>query len=212
MAVAAARRVRSGPGATQWAALGGAILVLLALTFALGLLMGRQWARHAPPTTAAEPARKAPASPRRSGLTDTAVERAPERQEKLTFYQTLTAPLSAAPVSTPRPEPVARPAPAAPRAAERADPAPPRAEARAAAASPEWTVQVGVFKSAPQAEAVKARLGRGGFDGQITASPGDDGQPRYRVRVGSFKTRDDASRAAERIRADRSLSTFVTAK
>ena len=68
--------------------------------------------------TAAEPARK-PAAPvaRRSGLTDPAPERPP--QEKLTFYQTLTAPMSTVPapakVSVPaKPEP-AKPRPAAER-------------------------------------------------------------------------------------------------
>ncbi|PYO55551.1 MAG: hypothetical protein DMD83_19060 [Candidatus Rokuibacteriota bacterium] len=40
----------------------------------------------------------------------------------------------------------------------------------------------------------------------------EDGQVRYRVRVGAFRTREEAVRTAERVRADRSLPTFVTAK
>ena len=38
-----------------------------------------------------------------------------------------------------------------------------------------------------------------------------DGQVRYRVRVSGLKTRDEALRTAERVRADRSLPTYVTA-
>jgi len=38
----------------------------------------------------------------------------------------------------------------------------------------------------------------------------DDGQARYRVRVGSFKARVEADRVAERLRAERSLATYVT--
>jgi len=47
MASAARRRGGGGPGGAQWMALGGAVLVILGLTFALGLLVGRQWARQA---------------------------------------------------------------------------------------------------------------------------------------------------------------------
>jgi len=40
----------------------------------------------------------------------------------------------------------------------------------------------------------------------------EDGEVRYRVRVGTFRTREEAARMAERVRSDRSLPTFVTAK
>ena len=60
----------AGRAAAQWLALGGAVLVILGLTFALGLLVGRQWARHAAAAVApASPSRRrkprAPPAPRR---------------------------------------------------------------------------------------------------------------------------------------------------
>jgi DedD protein len=220
--VAARQRGRTELGTVQWTALGGAALVVLGLTFALGLLVGRQWARHTSPSVSQESPRKAAATPRRSGLTEAPAERVPDHQEKLTFYQTLTAPLSAVSASgraeTPHsPAPAARVGVDAGRAAERAEPPRAVAESREpvrapAPAAAEWTVQVGVFKGAAQAEALKKKLARGGFDAQVTTATADDGQPRYRVRVGSFRSKDEAARTAERVRADRSLSTFVTAK
>ena len=95
------QRVKGKPGAAQWLLMGGGVILVLVLTFALGIAVGRKWSSHGEhDQTAAEPARK-PAAPvaRRSGLTDPAPERPP--QEKLTFYQTLTAPMS--PVSPPPP-------------------------------------------------------------------------------------------------------------
>src|SRR6266545_3770182 len=47
--VNARSRRSSGPGKGQWIALGIAALVILGLTFTLGLLVGRQWARPLPP-------------------------------------------------------------------------------------------------------------------------------------------------------------------
>jgi len=72
-----------------------AALAILALTFTLGILVGRQWGgRGAPaPPVAVEAAKKAPVVSRRSGLIEAEGERPREMQEKLTFYQTLTAPM-----------------------------------------------------------------------------------------------------------------------
>ena len=58
----ARRRAGGGPGFGQWLVLGGAVVVILGLTFALGLLVGRQLARSslaAAPPSASEAARKA---------------------------------------------------------------------------------------------------------------------------------------------------------
>lgn len=249
MATAGARqRGRAGPGAPQWVALGLAAAIILGLTFTLGMLVGRQWARQTQPAGAGESGRKVAAGPRRGGLTEAGVERAP--QEKLTFYQTLTAPLGAGPPSgkgeaAVKPGLPARTRPNPERASGRTDsPMLPRAtgpeghdrarltsveakapdrrqEARADSpvdagdgqeARVEWTVQVGVFKSLPQAAGVKKQLAERGFEAQVTPMATEDGQVRYRVRVGTFKSREDAARTAERVRSDRSLPTFVTAK
>jgi cell division protein FtsN len=213
-------RARSGSGRFRWIVLGGVVLAFLGLAFALGLLVGKQSARQSP-SLAADASHKSAAAPRRGGLGEAHAERAAARQEKLTFYQTLTAPLS--PVSAPsrpdvapKPEVAAKPRP-------KPDATPDRAQDRVTSRSEtesselrettqEWTVQVGVFKNAQQAERVRRELADSGFPVRLTPTTGDDGQPRYRVRVGAYRTRDEALKTAERVRADRSLPTYVTAK
>ena len=229
----ARQRVKGKPGAVQWLLMGGGVILVLALTFTLGIAVGRKWSPHGEhDQTAAEPARK-PAAPvaRRSGLTDPAPERPP--LEKLTFYQTLTAPMS--PVSppakasvsgkpesgTPRPPaehvssdrlaaamPTSPPKPDKPAAPAERLSAPRAGEARTG----DWVVQVGVFKDRGQAESVRRPLAASGFDAYLTAVSVADGQTHYKVRMGSFKTREEAARMAERVRQERSLTAFITPK
>jgi len=260
MTVGGARQRRNGTmGRPQWIALGVIALVILGLTFTLGTLVGRQWARHSQPTILADPARKAAPTPRRSGLTDVVLDQPPV-QEPLTFYKTLTAPLETPrfpvkpeasttksdaqpkPDAHPRPEPAAKvdtPAkagappktPVVPVKAVAANDRMPRTEDRPQlspasvkvvdqsyrperphGASPEWTVQVGVFGSVDQAVSMKRGLDQKGVDAQVVPTLRGDGQVRYRVRVGTFHSREEALREAERVRSGRSLATFVTAK
>jgi DedD protein len=225
---------RGGQDGPRWLVVGGGAIVVLGLTFALGIAVGRHWAPHRdaePP--AAEAARK-PAVPvgRRSGLIDPTPERPP--QEKLTFYQTLTAPMSDAPaptakVSAPaKPEPV-KPEPAKPRpttdrvSTDRPAATPasaPKPDKPAGTAVPgtgparvgDWAVQVGVFRDREQAESVRRPLAGSGFDAYLIAVTAPDGQTQYKVRMGTFKSREDAARMAERVRQERSLAAFVTPK
>jgi DedD protein len=218
MTAGGVRQRRHGTvGTPQWIALGVSALVILGLTFTLGALAGRQWARHSPPTVVADPARKAAPAPRRSGLTDVALEQPPAVQEKLTFYKTLTAPLETTPsaksdtlAKPPAPSKTQVPPPKG--VAPGSDRILPRAEERPHAASTEWTVQVGVFGSAQQAVGVKKGLDQKGFEAQVAPMNSGDGQVLYRVRVGSFHSREEALREADRVRSERSLPTFVTAK
>jgi cell division protein FtsN len=246
------RRHSSGPGTGQWMALGVAALVILGLTFTLGLLVGRQWARQLPSAAAGEVAKKSVSAARRSGLAEAGIEQPPELGEKLTFYQTLTAPLKsvspagsgerahrpeappkpqAAPVSAPVPAPpldeapptLVGPATTPPRPVAAPDPAPAKPADGGSAvygppASPQtkmpesqgsWTVQVAAFKARAQADRLQRELIAAGFDAFVTAK-GGEGQAQFRVRVGSFKTREDATRAAQRVKAERSLAAFVT--
>jgi cell division protein FtsN len=262
-----------GPGPGQWLALGGAVLVILGLTFALGLLVGRQWARQSASAvvpSVSEAARKAATPPRRGGIAaEVMADRGPESTEKLTFYQTLTEPLNG-PGSGPRPEakpvaiktPVAAPAapaptpislpplaaktapdgktadgktadsrtadgkPARPDSGKSADGGsagaisglPQMKEAVAsvpnagAAATPPWTIQVGAYKSRRQAEDTRQQLAASGLDAYVASVAAQDGHARFRVRVGTYRTREEAATAADRIRAQRSLTTFVTPK
>ena len=256
----ARRRSGGGPGFGQWLVLGCAVVVILGLTFTLGLLVGRQWARGSVASvapSASEAVRKASAAPSRRGgiAAETMADRVPEPTEKLTFYQTLTEPLDtggpprsepkpvtvpvtvkvSAPApepkptaarvsapSAPAPAPVTPPAPPAPPASVSLPPAPgrraatpppvakapaPPAHAHSASA---WTVQVGAFKNRRQAEDTRQRLTAAGLEAYVASVASQDGQPRFRVRVGTYRTREEAAVVAERIRGQRSLTAFVT--
>src|SRR5262249_59208934 len=76
----------------QWIALLGAATVIMGLPFALGILVGRQWGRPASSALAENTPRKTVPPGKRGGLVGSDVD-APSVDQKLTFYQTLTAPL-----------------------------------------------------------------------------------------------------------------------
>jgi DedD protein len=256
MASSTRRRMGSGPGGAQWIALGGAVLVILGLTFALGLLVGRQWARQAATTVVAgvaEPARKPAGAPRRSGIAaETMADRAPESTEKLTFYKTLTEPLDgpgAAPKSEAKPvaikippaTPSTRPPPA-PAATAKPAPAPAtapppslppapgktadggsagamsglphsnNASASAPGLSVPYTIQVGAYKNRRQADDSRQQLASAGLDAYVATLAAQEGVARYRVRIGTYRSREEAAAVAERLRTQRSLTTFVTPK
>jgi cell division protein FtsN len=238
--VAQTRRRTGGPGFGQWIVLGGAVVVILGLTFTLGMLVGRQLARSnlvALGPSPSEAARRGTATPasRRGGIAaETMADRVPESTEKLTFYQTLTEPLGAtgAPrsdpskpvtvkVSTPEPRPAAPPAPPStpapaapslpPAASAPALPPATKAPVAAAPAAPNgWTVQVGAFKNRHQADETRQHLAAAGLDASVVSVSAQDGQPRFRVRVGTYRTREEAVAAAQRLRAQKSLTAFAT--
>lgn len=208
------RNERGGSGFFQRAGLIMAALAILALTFTLGVLVGRQWGGRGAPAPSMEAAKKPTVVARRSGLIEADGERPRELQEKLTFYQTLTAPMgptgssararaaedkSRAGVSAPVPS---APAPAA---------APVSAPAASDAAFASWSVQVGAFRSRQQADGIQKQLSEAGFPVFQSAVAAQDGQLRYRVRVGGARSRDEALRLAERVRARVPVTTFVTA-
>lgn len=71
-----------------------------------------------------------------------------------------------------------------------------------------FVVQVGAFSEAAGAEALATRLRARGFE--VTISPGvAAGQPRWRVRVGPSPTRDEAEKAAARLKREEQLPTWV---
>jgi cell division protein FtsN len=92
-------------------------------------------------------------------------------------------------------------------------PAPPAANLAAspAAASP-WTVQVGAFKNRRQAEDTRQQLVAAGLEAYVASVSAQDGQARFRVRVGTYRSREEAAAVAERIRAQRSVTAFATPK
>ncbi len=211
---------------------GGAAVVCL--VFTLGVVTGRHWVRPSPDAVA-DPSRKA-APAKRSALVEGDVERPRASGEKLTFYQTLTAPLgpgasstkplvagrASAESSAPAARPPVQEAAAsrdsgAAREASASRPTAPAAAAEAAQPAPArsgsggFNVQVGAFKNRQQADAVHRDLRTAGFEAFVTTLGTADGETRFRVRVGPFPSRAEAERTAQRMRAARSLPTYVAA-
>jgi cell division septation protein DedD len=212
-------------GGSRWRPLPVALALLsvLALTFLGGVLVGRQGERGSAPSVARESPRKPPAQGRRA-LSEPATVEPPPVQEKLTFYETLTAPLAAPPA---RPEPprsadrereggaAERPRPELPpRPATKAEPPPASPAPVASEPAPEgerpWTVQVAAFRVPGAAEDAARRLRSAGFDAYVVSGEGADGAPTYRVRVGRYQSRAEAREVAEHLRGGRGLAPFVT--
>ena len=171
-------------------------VVVLGGTFLLGVAAGRRW--PALPFAAPPEAKAAKADKR---------ERTPEPRPTLTFYQELTAPLTAPP-PPPRPgraaargETAARP--------ERGDRAAP-VEA-AAPADTRYTIQVAAYRARAQADTLRERLAAAGHAAYVVEGEGPGGV-RYRVRVGTFQTREAAQEAAARVAREESLTAFVTTR
>jgi cell division septation protein DedD len=241
MSPAARGRGRNGPGRAQWIGLLTASVLILGLTFALGVLVGRQWSRPVGMAASAEAgARKTIPPGKRGGLSSTDVEPVPLVDQKLTFYQTLTAPLgrgsadahtsprhadkakTVAEQVTPKAEPISSPPPpsrsTSPEETLVGKPAPTEAKSRAETARPAaeasglWSVQAGAFKTRAQADGLEKQLRQAGFDAYVTQTSGEDGQVRFRVRVGTFKSKAEAQGIADRMRAERSVAAFVAPK
>jgi cell division protein FtsN len=205
-------RSKSGFGGKQLVFFSLASLVALSLTFALGMLVGRQWARSIPPLAQVEKGKK-PGLTARSGIRDSQAERTGQMREKLTFYQDLSAPLAATPPppSKPAAEPAKRPVKTDVPSSSALEPSssPPPAPSPHPQA---WVVQVGAYRAREPAEEFRRSLSAAGYDAYVTAVSTDDGTVRYRVRVGSFSSRSDAEKTASRLKAERSLNPFVTTK
>ncbi len=195
-------------------------VVVVGLVFTAGVLAGRHWPRLLPSLGNASASRVEPDA-RRSGERG----RAPQPAPVLSFYQDLRAPITAADPLPLKPRPRAarpeapnpetpKPEPARPQMPE---PEPARAVVAARPAAgpvlPErrFTIQVAAFKTRPQAEAMRRGLADGGYDAYVSESESQSGA-RYRVRVGTYPTRDDAQQAAQRLAAERRVPTFITAR
>lgn len=209
-----------------WSSQTASILILLGfvvvvgLVFTAGVLAGRHWPRLLPSLGAASASRVEPDA-RRVGERGRGSPPAPV----LSFYQELRAPITADPLPPkPRPSRLARPETPNPETPKpetsrpptpEADPMPAVVAARPAAgpALPErrFTIQVAAFKTRPQAETMRRALVDGGYDAYVSDSESPSGA-RYRVRVGAYPTRDDAQQVAQRLAAERRVTTFITAR
>jgi cell division septation protein DedD len=208
------RRRSDAPGRIGSTLVAVGCLGVLGLTFGVGFYSGRHWPR--PPLTAADADAGSP------GSTGGAISsRLPARgaPPALTFYEELTAPLT--PPAPPAKVPPRKPAPpAAPgtqavaaerRSVEKAAVPAPRPEERAARVAAEaprrseparagrFTVQIAAYSARASAEALRSSVSASGHEAYIVESDGPPGAPRYRVRVGSYASRDAAIAAASRL-------------
>ena len=199
-----------------------AFCLIVGLMFLLGVLVGREWARSHPPT-AREPERKPSSVARNEPREARREDRTAPIKEKLTFYQTLPAPLNSPPregakkppspqknapekvAQLPKPVPAAKPAEPGIVKASVEEPLPPPG-------SQFWTVQVSAYRSRGLAEELQKSLRSAGYDAYLAQVASEDGKSRYRVRVGGYPTRIEAEKTAERLRTERALSPFVTPK
>jgi cell division septation protein DedD len=195
-------------------------LTLLGTSFGLGVLTGRQWIARAAPVVessraGASPGDASAAGGRGDGVIgrrgrSVASEPAyPQIQEKLTFYQTLPAPLGVekAPVERPsRPDAGAERVPASRPEAKSPEPKPPDKSGPGAGGA--YTVQVAAYRSRAQAEALRDALGEGAYVVEATAESGVT----FRVRLGAYATRAEAEAAAARVRAERAVTAFITVR
>ena len=193
-------------------------LVVLGGTFALGVTAGRRWPNGLPvPDLRAMLAAPAAARGERDasrrhegrGLDKDKSKPPTETPPLLTFYRELTAPLTSPPPAT---RPASKPVRVeVPHPAESADAESPQPERAPAGEQGRFTVQVGAFKVPAPAEALRARLAQSGYDAYV-AEVEIGGATQYRVRVGSFTSREAASEAAARLAGERRLATYVTTR
>lgn len=205
-------RRRRGRGVSTLLVILGLVAVLGG-TFAAGFLAGRHWERVRVVTGLVTPqARKVPeqsASDR--AVASRSAEPAPV---PLTFYQELTAPLASPP---PRPSKTEAPKPGRPEAAATPLPvsAPPANATSNDAGEPEggrgFTVQVAAYASLAQAEKLAGRLTAGGAVADVSETMTRSGV-RYRVRVGTYPTKEAAREAAARLAVDTGLGGFVATR
>ena len=201
-----ARRAAPPPRGARLFGLAG--LIVFALAFGLGFLVGRHWESFPVLRRAAAVARtiggnEREAQGRRGAAGARESERqgrAPEPTPTLTFYQELTKPLAALP---PPPKRERTPRPQRPEG-QRNDP--PATEASGA-----FTVQVAAYRTRAHADALRQSLAASGHDAYVVEAEAAGGMT-YRVRVGAYATREAARAAAQVIGSERQLQTYVTAR
>lgn len=72
-----------------------------------------------------------------------------------------------------------------------------------------YTIQVSSFRNKNLAEELKSSLVSKGYNAYIVPVETQDGRMRYRIRVGSFTSRAEAERLAEKLKTERNLNPFV---
>jgi DedD protein len=195
----------------QVASIVAGALVILGVVFVLGLNVGKQLAvRHV------EAAR-----PGDLEALDHAPAGTPAKPEPLTFHDRLTKdkpappppPDSPAPAAVPAASPPAAPPAPAARAEPSADPAPAKAEAAPAPVRPApplnaWTVQLAASEDRGEAEKLAGKFSSLNPRVEEAVVPGKGRF--FRVRVGSFETKDSAQRYLRDVARETGAKGIVT--
>ncbi|MFZ5876309.1 MAG: SPOR domain-containing protein [Nitrospirota bacterium] len=125
---------------------------------------------------------------------------APYKPQEFTFYKSLG--------NTAEPEPKLEPPPVS-AAPPRATPSAKTAERKGAVSRKAYTVQVGSFQDRKSAERLATKVRRYQYTVSVNRVVLPDSAVRYRVRVGSFATRDDALKVAEILKKKERVEPFV---
>ena len=149
-----------------------------------------------PPPSVQKPADRAPAFDEKVAEAERAEPAPSEPVANAARPSPPPAPQAAPP---PAPQPAAQPAPPS-------SPAPPPAVA--APGAEKFAVQVAALSNAAAARELAARLKKGGFNAYVEAVSSAD-STLHRVRVGPFAGREEAQRAAEKLRAAGHKATVV---
>lgn len=213
----------------QIAFLGTGILGMLLLFFLLGVLYGtrlgstRGFAAASSAPTVAPPVESAPAEAATASRAETRSSPAADTPKEHVFELGEEDLSESSPTAKPVEQAAARRVAAAqqdPR--EQAEPEMP--EAAKAAATPEpkaapvntleqmsgnYTVQVGSFTRAGDAQRMAANLESDGYPAYVARGV-VDGTTYYRVRVGKYQTRDEASRIASKVKRSKAIDAFTT--
>ena len=192
------RRSRRGRG-WLFSLLGLALVAIPG--FALGLFAGVLW--EDPGLIlgdAAGDTEEVPWGEQTQTQTDAAAEDAPSPETAGADQETTPA-QSASAAAPPQ---VSAPPPPAPPPLPSAD----RAAAPAKRAG-KLSVQVGAFADSRSAEQLADTLRKGGFAVYVSPSAASEGDKRWRVRVGPYKTREEADQIAARLKTKEKLPTWV---
>jgi len=192
------------------------VLALFGGVFTAGALAGRLSLRPSSSVASARAVERPERAPKP----------APPPQPELTFYRELTAPLTPPPAppkpaakppkrETPPAEPARTPEASAMVATKPGEP-PATKASDAAASTPRadggtYTVQVGSYNARAQADGLRARLAAAGHAAYVAEGEAG-GITRYRVRVGTFGSAEDARQAAVRLASEAQVATYVTTK
>jgi hypothetical protein len=189
-----------------------AIVTLLVVVAVVSYSLVDRWLAEPQPESDGDPViegggrvvigQSAPGSSTQRAGSGSAGADAPYQPQEFTFYKSLGNASQAPPTLEPKPQAEPRVSPPQPPAK--------RVERAKTVARKSYTVQVGSFQDRKSAERLAAKVRHYRYTVSVTRVVLPDTGVRYRVRMGSFATREDALKLAETLKKkDRKLEPFV---